>query len=337
MQKLGIMLLFAGALHACTAVEGERILGRDLAKANPKLAGIPQDFVLGYAPIPGRQRVVEGQELLRIARAHGVVEESFQAVCFERPTVVLTEEDLRPVLEKALGADVRLEISDFSRYPVPRGELIFFLKDLARPPIAQLESPVVWRGHIKYDTNGSAVIWAKVKVAKLERWVETSAAIPARRVIDSEQLVEKSGWRYPFSLAPVTSASDAIGKQLIRSLPAGQMVMPSMLTAANDVERGDVVNVLVSSGGVTLRFDAKAETGGHRNETVLVSLLDSGKRLMARIQDKGKVIVNADQNRSNSAVVRGGDSVRNAGTRGLEGGQGEAESGAGIAAGSLPR
>jgi flagella basal body P-ring formation protein FlgA len=93
---------------------------------------------------------------------------------------------------------------------------------------------------------------------------------------------------------------------LTRSAPAGQILFPAMLTKPNEVERGDIVDVEVHCSGVFIRFSARAETGGHQNETVLVSATDSGRRLSARVQEKGKVVINADA--STTKMVRGGDS-----------------------------
>ena len=57
------------------------------------------------------------------------------------------------------------------------------------------------------------------------------------------------------------------------------------------VERGDAVRVEVSSGGVLLAFDGSAETAGHAGDFVLVKNPLSGRRFRARVEAKGKVIL----------------------------------------------
>lgn len=57
------------------------------------------------------------------------------------------------------------------------------------------------------------------------------------------------------------------------------------------VQRGDKVGVKVSIGNVLLAFEAEAESSGHIGETVIVRNPDNGRRFIARVQEKGKVVV----------------------------------------------
>jgi len=50
----------------------------------------------------------------------------------------------------------------------------------------------------------------------------------------------------------------------------------------------------VTSGGAQLRFEARAESSGHKGETVAVQNPVSGRRFAALVQDRGKVLVNPD-------------------------------------------
>lgn len=58
-----------------------------------------------------------------------------------------------------------------------------------------------------------------------------------------------------------------------------------------DVQRGDKVAVKVMSGSVLLTFDAEAMSSAHIGESVIVLNPDSGRRFVARVEDKGKVVV----------------------------------------------
>ena len=61
--------------------------------------------------------------------------------------------------------------------------------------------------------------------------------------------------------------------------------------APPDVLRGDRVSVVVVSGPVQLKFDAETESAGHIGENVIVKNPENGRRFVARIEDKGKVVV----------------------------------------------
>ena len=57
---------------ACQNIQGEWILGADLARALPAFATMPRDAALGYSPAPGASRVFLYPELKRIATKYGV-------------------------------------------------------------------------------------------------------------------------------------------------------------------------------------------------------------------------------------------------------------------------
>jgi flagella basal body P-ring formation protein FlgA len=61
--------------------------------------------------------------------------------------------------------------------------------------------------------------------------------------------------------------------------------------APPDVKRGDKVIVNVISGGVLLTFEAQTESSGHIGETVILLNPDNGRRFVAKVEDKGKVVV----------------------------------------------
>ena len=58
-----------------------------------------------------------------------------------------------------------------------------------------------------------------------------------------------------------------------------------------DVRRGDQVLVTVVSGAVRLKFEAQAESTAHIGESVIVLNPENGRRFIARVEDKGKVLV----------------------------------------------
>jgi hypothetical protein len=57
------------------------------------------------------------------------------------------------------------------------------------------------------------------------------------------------------------------------------------------VKRGDKVAVSVTTGSVLLTFDSEAESAGRVGDTVIVRNPGSGNRFVARVQDRGKVVV----------------------------------------------
>ena len=328
-----LFLVLPGCALACTAVDGDRIAGSDLARADARFAALAADLTVGFPALPGRQRTLEVPFLSTLAGRHGISAEGLAPLCFERPTELLSEARLRPVLERALGAGTKVEIVEFSEYAVPKGELEFSFADLVRPSSAAGNRTVIWRGRIRYGPHSSVPVWAKVRVLRFETWLEAAKAIPARKPIEPEQIVKKSGWRFPFATPALADPAAVRGKQASRSLAPGQLIVPALLVAANEIERGDAVDVEVASGGVSLRFAGRAETGGHRGEILVVTAADTGKRHRARIEEKGKVVISADI----TSKPLAGNRVAPVAARGAGQGQEDEAARAAILAGSLPR
>jgi hypothetical protein len=239
----GCMCLAARA-EPCAVVVGIHILGRDLAAAVPDLAGLDPEADIAPAPWAGVERVFHTEEVVRIAREHALPPpDRTVEVCFVRKTLALTTEQLGPVIERALIADragarippdaaPRVEILDFSRYPVPEGTLDF--------PRGALAASGVWHGRIVTPEGRSTPVWVRVRVT------DAATGLP---------------------------------------VPLG----PS--AGLREVQRGDPVRVEVSSGLATIAFDSVAESSGRKGDMVLVTSPDKRRRLLARVEDQGKVSI----------------------------------------------
>ncbi len=113
---------FAG----CLPVAGNRILGRDLARADARFSALPADLTVGFAPSPGASRIYPAAELERIARAHGILLPDPQEICFALTMVQLQEDDAAAAMLRALPAELKvksqdLKIVELSKAPVPAG------------------------------------------------------------------------------------------------------------------------------------------------------------------------------------------------------------------------
>lgn len=156
------------AAASCVLVEGDRILMSDLARAIPEFAAAPGQEPIGLAPAPRVRRTLFGREIEQLGKAHGIRVSPGEAACFEGASEVL---DLARVLE-ALGRaphdpKATLTVLDFSRYPVPHGELEF-----GPPPSTDGSQPAIWRGRLNYGVNRSVTVWARVKLEGPPREVE---------------------------------------------------------------------------------------------------------------------------------------------------------------------
>ena len=82
-----------------------------------------------------------------------------------------------------------------------------------------------------------------------------------------------------------------LGAILLHAEDASGPARPVPHVPPPDVKRGDKVAVTVTCGGVMVTFEAESESTSHIGETVIVLNPESGKRFVARVEDKGKVVV----------------------------------------------
>jgi flagella basal body P-ring formation protein FlgA len=279
------ILLTSVLMWSCQPVDGDHILGKDLAAAHPAFAAIAPDRVIGATPAPGVERVLHSDEVARIARDNNIdISAPAPELCFVRATEPLTADRLLPVLQKALELDAaKIEILDFIRFPVPPGALEFTR--------AGLSPNGLWRGSVMYAPGRSMQLWAKVSVSTVQTWIEAAVPITPGKTIAADQLILRTGPRFPFGAAPVDSIDFVAARQAVRSIRPGEPIFASMLAVPRDVERGDSITVHVVVGQTELSFSAVAESSGRAGESVLIRNPENGKFFQARIESKGKVLV----------------------------------------------
>jgi flagella basal body P-ring formation protein FlgA len=303
------MILAAAVAITCIAVEGDRILAADMSKAVPAFAALAADVPLGFAPAPGARRVFGAREVARLSARYGIDANSAAGACFERATGRLTEARVAEALRAAIGRDdARIEVLDFPRYQVPRGELRFPAAPASVPPPAPRPLPLLFRGRIVYGEKHSVPAWAKARITVPGKRAVALEDLPAGRPIQKDRVEIVDAELCPFSEVSVGSAAEIAGRLLRRSVPRGAPLFSSLLESPKQVERGQTVEVEVLSGRAALRLEGRAESGGNAGETVTVRNPDTGRRFTARVEGKGKVIVDAKENAGvRRAAVRGGN------------------------------
>jgi len=287
------MIVLALALASgCIAVDGEHIRAADLAAAVPEFAQLAPETELAYSPIPGVRRTVMSGELQRWASQHGLKLEGGPSLCIQRETSELTRESVLEALRTAIANDsARIELVDFSRYPVPKGDLEFPRSGYTAPLSAT--QAVVWRGRVRTAGNRSTPVWARVRIAVSGKRLVAADDLPAGKPITAAQVrVEES--ELPLQRgAGLVDPQQAVGKVPLRSIRAGSPLVAMQLTAPPEVSRGDNVEVRVLSGAAQLNFQASAESAGRRGDLVMLRNPESGKRFQARVEGQGKVTVDA--------------------------------------------
>lgn len=156
-MRLWTLLLVTAAAWGCSAIDTDRITAKDLAAAHSDFAGLTPSLDLGPAPAAGSRRTLRALDLGRIAREHGGVLTKTSEVCFERIATQLSAERLLPVLRSSMSTPADIEILDYSRTPLPSGQLDF--------PVSGLTSAGLWRGRLLYGDRRSVPLWVRVRIS----------------------------------------------------------------------------------------------------------------------------------------------------------------------------
>ena len=85
--------------------------------------------------------------------------------------------------------------------------------------------------------------------------------------------------------------ADAVGKEAIRGLPAGQTLDANLVRAPLLVCTGEVVTVFGRNSGIVVRMPARARDNGSRGDLVTVESLTDRKTFLARVTDLHEVEV----------------------------------------------
>ncbi|MGA2589760.1 MAG: flagellar basal body P-ring formation chaperone FlgA [Bryobacteraceae bacterium] len=275
-------------IQDCLPVSGERILAGDMARAAPAFAAIAPEVALGYAPAPGARRTYGAAELARLARRYGLVVEPGTEACFVRPLKTLTRERVAAALRAAMPA-ASIEVVEFSRQPIPPGELHFPVSGLPADQAAR--APLLWHGVVSASGQDDFPVWAKVRIQISEKRVTAIETLAPGRPIERAQLREE-----PYEGPPgLPDLAQVVGRVPRRPIPAGAAIELQWLGAPADVVRGDVVRVEIRSGQARVLLEGQAQSSGRRGEVIGVRNPANGKILRATVADRGHVVVAADR------------------------------------------
>lgn len=283
------LLLAEQASEPCYPLEEDRIYGRHLAAVLPLFGALPSDASLGYTPLPGVQRVFTVAQLEQLARRYGLQPVGLRPVCFERAAERLRIEEIRRAMEMALPG-VEIDLVDYLRAPVPRGQLEFPLSGLVRPREADPQTVVLWKGLVRYGEHRTFPVWARVRLAVTGQAVVAARALEAGRMIQPGDVELRTMRRFPSLGKPeLEDLQTVFGAKLRRAVAAGQVIQAEDLDLVQSIRAGSTVRVSVISGGAEIRFEAQAETAGRVGDRIWVRNPMNGRRFQARVVGPGSV------------------------------------------------
>jgi flagella basal body P-ring formation protein FlgA len=280
------------AQSECVAVSGDQILGKDLARAVPALARLPQATPLAPAPIFGGARVFSASELQSIAERFGLPFAAAADVCFRFAAEPLDRVRMEAAMKQALAiADAHIEVLETTSGDVPKGLIEFTREGLGVPATPDQPTGEMWRGNILYGNGQRFPIWAKVRVTVPSTRLVALEPLRPGTVIRPDQVHLEIVDRFPKSGIGDLTPESVAGMAPVRSISAGAEIRRENLVRPNDVNRGDTVQVDVRFGAAHLSFSGHAESSGHVGDTASIRNPESNKLFEAVIAGPGRVVV----------------------------------------------
>ncbi len=292
MRPLAILCI-AGILPVaaapCATVDRDQILASDIALQLPFFAELDPHLVAGLAPVPGSRRTLSGHELNSIAEKAGVTHEGITpGLCFERKVAPLNSDDVKAAMLATLQiGGVSIQVVDFSRLPVPSGELSFPRSGLTIPAAAQPAEPVLWRGSVRYSAQHTIAIWARVRIEQRLPMVVAIRDLRAKTVIAPGDVVVARRAIFPFE-AHVETLDAVAGRVPRKTIPAGSIITEGLIEIPPDIEPGETVHVIATRGSARITFDATARTGGRKGDSIVLLNPESHRSFHAIVEGKGR-------------------------------------------------
>jgi flagella basal body P-ring formation protein FlgA len=201
-------------------------------------------------------------------------------------------------MQKSLP-QARIEILDFSRQPVPSGEIEFPLAGLRPAPAGTAGNQpkaVLWSGAVIYAGTRRFAVWATVTVRVTVPRILAVADLRPGQAIAVAQLAAETREEFPTSQPFPQTLDQVAGRWPRVAIQAGAPIRTDQLEEPKEVMRGETVHVEVRNGAARLELDGIAETSGSVGQFIPILNSSSKKRFRARVEGKGRVSVDAAPN-----------------------------------------
>jgi flagella basal body P-ring formation protein FlgA len=302
--------LAAASVMNCQVVTADVIRMRDLAAVEPAFSPVDPDVEVGYSPLPGAVHTFTAAQIARLAKTYSLDEGEYRSVCFQRAMHDLDPDELHKVLNRVLDIPAaRVDLIDFSRYPVPVGDLVFPRSGLALT-FSPGDGPLLWKGYVVYGGGRHFTVWARVRIHVCLNRVVATDNLVTRVPIRADQVRLEILDGVPDALAPAQSLEQVVGNLLLHPVRKGATVSLDDISTALTVHRGDKVDVDFESSGMHLSFQADAEMDGRYGDRIRLRNLQSNNIFEAEVSGKDQARVALKQNDD-----RAGADLRTAGER----------------------
>lgn len=286
---------FAASVKSLAIIEDDLIRAKDLFDGLDRKA----DKVIGPAPLPGKDMVLNARTLLRIAVALDLSwrpESGLEKIVIRRAATIIDP--------NLIEDEIMMSLADKG---VNGNFQILFDQGIPTITLPQTENASVQIGSFDYDPTKS-FFQAELIAPSLDNPIKRQfVSGRVQRIIQlpvlnnslkSGQIISVSdiNWvelpAYKVQSDFILSAEELVGMTSRRLVMAGEPLRHNQIIEPILVKRGESVTISYQAGAIELVAEGKALQNGARGDTIRVVNYSSNRTIDATIENQGRVIVN---------------------------------------------
>lgn len=284
----------AMGLRESSIIEGHSITLGDLFYDLPR----DEERILGSAPRPGKEMVLNARTLMKIAMALDLPwrpSHAAEKIVLRRAASVVEYDQIKEVIHTALYDEGMLGDYEIS---IP-AEFQQIILPADYPPSAVVTSIDIDRAAQVFDvTLAAPSAQNPIQHLRIRGRMDAVVSVPVLndnlqhgRVITEDDIQVVTIKERQFNERMIADPRDLIGMTARRVIVAGRPVQRNDLVAPLVVSRGELVTLFLSQGGMRLTTQVKAMQDGAKGDIIRVVNMNSNQALQAVITGTRAVAV----------------------------------------------
>ena len=291
-------------VSALTLIDGERILLGKIAKIegqDPVMIKRIGGVVIGRSPKPGKRRKIEASVVKRRLKQNRIDPDQLvlqipSRIIVERSFIEITPEKVKALVSNYISqnlinnhGDARIkDIQVSENLKLPAGRITYTIKPPRNNDMAG-KIPL----SVNFDVNGKFYkrVWANATIEIFTNVVVTKKPLGRHKPITEDDIeIQKMDLAHlPSDF--ITDPEVILGQRTRRAIGSRTVLRSNLVEFPPLVKRGDVVLILVETGGLKITALGQVKKKGRLGERIPVINFDSKKVLYARVLDSNTVKV----------------------------------------------
>jgi flagella basal body P-ring formation protein FlgA len=291
-------------VSARTLIDGQHILLGKIAKIegqDPVLIKRISGVIIGRSPIPGKRREIEASVVKRRLKQNRIdpdrlVLQMPARIIVERSFIEITPDKIKALVSDYISqnlinnhADARIkDIQVSENLKLPTGRITYTVKP---PRNNDMAGKIPFT--VNFDVNGKFYkrVWASATIEIFTHVVVTRKPLGRHKPITEDDIeIQKMDLAHLPSNV-ITDPEVILGQRTRRAIGSRTVLRSNLVEFPPLVKRGDVVVILVETGGLKITALGQVKKKGRFGERIPVMNFDSKKVLYARVLDSNTVKV----------------------------------------------